>query len=58
MLNKSMTALSALATLFCAAWPAQAAPGEQQVNSSRTSTQAVSCLYPIPLDVDLITDLS
>ena len=24
MLNKPMTALSALATLFCAAWPAQA----------------------------------
>jgi len=45
MPNKPVTAISALATLLCAAWSAQAAPSEQPVNSSRTGndTRAESC---------------
>lgn len=45
MPNKLVTAISALATLVCATWSAQAAPSEQPVNSSRTAnyTQAKTC---------------
>jgi hypothetical protein len=43
MPNKPLTTFSALATLVCAAWSAQAAPAEQPVDSSRTGKQAEFC---------------
>jgi len=45
MPNKSVVALSALATLVCATWSTQAAPAEQPVSSSRSGNypQAAAC---------------